>query len=285
MDQTLDEQGAIPGGMVPVSVVIPCYRCHSTINTAVRSVLDQTARPAEIILVEDCSEDGGLTLGAIEAIARSDYSPVHIVVLRLPENRGPGEARNVGWEAASQKLVAFLDADDTWHPRKLAIQAGWMLANPDYALTCHDSVIREGRDSVPLPASLMTRRKISGARLLYRNEIATRTVMLRCAVAQRFPRNVRHAEDFQLWLRIVLRGGAAMRICLPLAYSYKEDFGAGGLSGNLRAMHQGVLHCLKAVREDRLISNWTFLLATAFETLKYWRRFVVTEVATRRRGG
>ena len=195
------------GGKVPVSVVIPCYCCRHTIRAAVDSVVNQTVWPVEIILVEDCSGDGGQTLALLETIRLEFQEVIRVVVLSLPENRGAGEARNAGWSVADQEFVAFLDADDTWHPQKLEIQVGWMLAHADYMLTCHDSKVCSGSRPPPLPVGAMMMRAVEWRPLLFRNEISTRTVVLRRGIAQRFPLAIRHAEDYQLWLRILLGGG------------------------------------------------------------------------------
>lgn len=271
------------GGKVSVSVVIPCYRCCHTIGAAVDSVVNQTVRPVEIILVEDCSSDGGQTLALLEAIRLELQGMIRVVVLSLPENRGAGEARNAGWSIADQEFVAFLDADDTWHPKKLEIQVAWMLAHADYVLTCHDSKVCSGIRPPPLPVGTMPMRRVEWRLLLFRNEIAMRTVVLRRGIVQRFPLAVRYAEDYQLWLRILLEGGAAMRLCLPLACSYKDEFGAGGLSGDLIAMHRGVVRCFSDLRNDHLISRSMYYGAMVFEEIKYWRRIMVTTVSRRRR--
>lgn len=286
MDQALKEGGHDGTDItVPVSVVIPCYRCHRSIGAAVESVVNQTARPVELILVEDCSEDGGQTLAALEALKREYQKRLRVVVVPLPDNRGAGEARNAGWAIASQRLLAFLDADDTWHPRKLEIQSAWMLSHPDYALTCHGSILCSRGEPVLLAAGGPPEREMAWRKLLFRNDVATRTVMLRRVISHRFPGGVRYAEDYQLWLRILLGGGAAMRLCLPLACSYKDGFGAGGLSGDLAAMHGGVVRCLDALREDRLISLGMYFLAAAFEWLKYGRRAMMVATGRGKRGG
>ena len=79
---------------LPVSVVIPCYRCAATLDRALQSVLAQTQPPAEIIVVDDASDDA--TPRVIAAL------PPSIKKIRLPENRGAGSARNAGWQAATQ---------------------------------------------------------------------------------------------------------------------------------------------------------------------------------------
>lgn len=269
---------SVPGsrGKLPVSVVIPCYRCTHTIRAAVDSVMNQTAWPEEIILVEDCCGDSGQTLTLLESIKTELQGEMKIIILPLPENRGPGEARNAGWSVAGQEFIAFLDADDTWHPRKLEIQVGWMMNHRDYVLTCHDSKDCSKEILPTLPTKAVREQAARWCRLLFRNDIATRTVVLKRRITQRFPSGVRHAEDYGLWLRILLEGGCAMRLRLPLACSYKAEFGVGGLSKNLMAMHKGALHCFETLKRDRLISRSMYFLAVAFEVLRYWRRIVIT---------
>jgi glycosyltransferase involved in cell wall biosynthesis len=102
------------------SVVIPTYnRGLSTIG-AVKSVLAQTYRPLEILVVDDGSTDGSIDL--VEQFLRSIAHVDAEVTLLRQENRGPGCARNAGIAMARGAYIAFLDSDDTWHPEKLEQQ-------------------------------------------------------------------------------------------------------------------------------------------------------------------
>lgn len=101
----------VPSTMrAPVSVVIPCYCCADTIDKAVESVWKQTWRPYEVILVEDSSKDHGATRMALSNII-DRYPGGWIKLILLDKNKGPGNARNIGWEASTQRYIAFLDAD------------------------------------------------------------------------------------------------------------------------------------------------------------------------------
>ncbi|MCI0564408.1 MAG: glycosyltransferase family 2 protein, partial [Nitrososphaera sp.] len=98
-----------------ISVIIPAYNRVQTIRRAVQSTLDQTYTDIEVIVVDDASTDG--TVEAVEAI-----KDPRIKVHRLSQNAGPSHARNCGIRLASGELVAFLDSDDAWLPRKLEKQ-------------------------------------------------------------------------------------------------------------------------------------------------------------------
>ncbi|OIQ89298.1 putative teichuronic acid biosynthesis glycosyltransferase TuaG [mine drainage metagenome] len=262
-------------GITPVSVIIPCYRCADTIRRAVDSVLAQTLPAYEIILVDDCSNDGK-TLDVLEQLRRR-YPDENIRVLGLEKNSGPGSARNAGWDAATQPYLAFLDADDSWHPEKLEIQYQWMAAHPDVVLTGHPSVILADGMTLPkLPDDVVAKRvRING--LLISNLFPTRSVMLKREVSYRFIPGKRYAEDYLLWLTIVLSGRAAWVLEIPMAYSFKEAFGDGGLTGNLWKSEQGELDTYKRLFLARKISFFALILCSSFSLLKYVRRWGIAK--------
>jgi glycosyltransferase involved in cell wall biosynthesis len=98
-----------------VSVVIPTYNRSGLVAEAIRSVLAQTYRNIEIVVVDDGSRDG--TRQTVERF-RDDRSVRYL----FQENRGDTSARNRGIRACSSRYVAFLDSDDLWAPTKLARQ-------------------------------------------------------------------------------------------------------------------------------------------------------------------
>lgn len=257
----------------PVSVVIPCYRCADTIQRAVDSVIAQTLPPLEIILVDDFSNDEGETLAALDRLQLA-YLETKIKILRLDKNSGPGSARNAGWKVSSQPYLAFLDADDSWHTKKLEIQYQWMMAHPNVVLSGHPSVkIAIGAALPDLPEKLEAHRVTRG-RLLFSNCFPTRSVMLKREVPYRFIPEKRYAEDYLLWLTIVF-SQPAWFLNLPMAYSFKEDFGDGGLTGNLRKTQQGELDTYQRVYFAGLITLFEFMLASCFSFLKYGRRWII----------
>src|ERR1044072_212389 len=96
-----------------VSVVIPTYNSGPYLLEAIDSLLAQTLLPSEIIVVDDGSSD--------DTPARlKDYRGRIRYIYQ--ENMGVSAARNRGIEAANGDFIAFLDADDIWHPRKLEFQ-------------------------------------------------------------------------------------------------------------------------------------------------------------------
>src|SRR5690348_6716413 len=102
-----------------VSAVIPAFNSELCVSNAIQSALAQTYEIAEIIVVDDGSIDGTARLAASFPKTR---------VIRRP-NGGQGAARNTGVAAASGDWIAFLDSDDTWHPRKTEHQVRYATAD------------------------------------------------------------------------------------------------------------------------------------------------------------
>ena len=106
----------------PISVIIPCFNCSNEVENAVQSIFNQTVRPTELILVDDCSNDGGLTIKKLASIQSRFMDLLPTYVLQTPSNSGPGVARNLGLKTQSQPYIAFLDSDEVWHCAKLETQ-------------------------------------------------------------------------------------------------------------------------------------------------------------------
>jgi glycosyltransferase involved in cell wall biosynthesis len=259
--------------VIPVSVIIPCYRCSGSIGQALNSVKAQTALPAEVILIDDASGDQTPeTLQTLQESAGSDW----VSIVCLEQHSGPAAARNAGWERARQPYLAFLDADDTWHPCKLEIQYGWMARHPEVMLTGHPCVwLRDGRNGPAVDAEPEVS-VVDRWRILRSNPLQTPSVMLKRDAPFRFPADMSTAEDYLLWSRLVLAGFPARRLETALAYLHKPAFGAGGLSGRLWAMEAGELEVYRRLQRERLISMTLRVLLAVWSLVRYLRRLLVS---------
>ncbi|RLB05643.1 MAG: glycosyltransferase family 2 protein, partial [Deltaproteobacteria bacterium] len=119
-----------------VSVIIPTYNRRTLLLEAVESVLAQTYSDFELIVVDDGSTDG-----TEEAIKRYGSR----LIYTYQPHQGVSAARNKGIEIARGELVAFLDSDDLWLPKKLQIQVTFMDQHPEVQLCYTDEIwIRRG---------------------------------------------------------------------------------------------------------------------------------------------
>jgi glycosyltransferase involved in cell wall biosynthesis len=116
-----------------VDAVIPTWNGAAFLEEAVYSVLSQTYLPAQLIIIDDGSTDN--TAALIEKIKLENKGPVTILY-HFQQNSGLSAARNKGIALSSAPLIAFLDADDAWHPTKLEKQTELFMhpAFPDLAL-------------------------------------------------------------------------------------------------------------------------------------------------------
>jgi glycosyltransferase involved in cell wall biosynthesis len=121
-----------------VSVVVDTYNQEAFIGEAITSVLQQEYQlgPVEIFVVDDGSRDG--TAKQLSAFA----DRVRIV---RKENGGQASALNLGVSLAKGDIIAFLDGDDWWHPRKLQAVVGYLLQNPDVGMVGH-GIVEVGAD-------------------------------------------------------------------------------------------------------------------------------------------
>jgi len=117
-----------------VSVVIPCFNAEKFIAKAIQSVLEQTLKTFEILVIDDGSTD--LTVHTIEKIQDE-----RIKLIRLKRNKGNYYARNIGMEIAVGKYICVLDADDVAHKNRLEKQVEYLENFPDIGLVASNFIV------------------------------------------------------------------------------------------------------------------------------------------------
>ena len=261
-----------------VSVVIPCFCCSETINRAVNSILSQDHLPREIIFVDDCSCDDGRTLKFLYDIQNKYINILSIKILQLSKNVGPGSARNAGWNSASQKYVALLDADDAWHPNKIRIQEHYMNVNPDVSICGHGfSFAKNGLNNKCIPEeSQIVVQHLFPIDFLFKNQFPTSSVMFKRSIPFRFLDGRRYAEDTLLWQQASYNSHPIARINLPLVFYYKSHYGEGGLSNRLWDMEKGELSNFILLLKSKKIGIILFFSSFVFSLLKFIRRYLKT---------
>ncbi len=182
-----------------VSVVIPTRDRRSSVLRAIRSVVGQSLRVTEIIVVDDGSMDG------TPAAVRDAFPGV---VLIEQETTGVSGARNSGIAVARGDWIAFLDSDDEWLPQKMERQLQTLAAAPDVRL-CHSNEIwiRNGRRVNP------RRRHEKAGGWIFRRCLSLCCISPSAAVIRRdvfddvglFDESLPACEDYDLWLRICSR--------------------------------------------------------------------------------
>jgi len=258
--------------LAAVSVVIPCYRCAHTIERAMASLAAQTLRPAEVILVDDASGDD--TREVLKKISQQ-FDKAWIKLVFLDKNVGAGSARNAGWAQASQPYVAFLDADDAWHFRKIEIQYNYMVAMPDVVLCGHGfRMLKQG----VLPCwdvAQCDAFTVNKWDMLMSNRFVTPSAMIKRDVKHRFIEQQRYMEDHMLWLRVVCSGERVVKLPVALAAIYKDSFGVTGLSSHILLMERSDLGNYRRLYRDGCINAAQFVILVTYSLLKYVRRLII----------
>ena len=184
-----------------ITVIIPTYNRATLLSRALDSVLAQTLRPLQIIVVDDGSTDTTAHLLRSYQSAHPNFNIQYV----LQEHAGVSRARNCGARAARTRWLAWLDSDDEWLPDKLATQVAALNAHPSMRL-CHTEEIwmRHGRRVNP-----MRKHKKPGGDIyllsLERCMMSPSSVLMQKSLWHEmggFDEDLPACEDYALWLRI-----------------------------------------------------------------------------------
>lgn len=185
-----------------VSVIIPTFNRATDVQRAVHSVLTQTYRNLEVIVVDDGSTDG-----TAEALSRYHDQARYV---RIPHCGLPSRARNAGLEIARGAYLAFLDSDDEWLPQKLERQIEILDKCPEVGLVCSNALVSENSQLESNRLYLRTDQGKSGwvlKELVGDNFVITSTAVVRRRLLDRIGNFCEDPllvaiEDYELWLRI-----------------------------------------------------------------------------------
>lgn len=188
-----------------ISCIITTYNRKNTIKRAIDSVLNQTYRNIELIIVDDASTDG-----TFEYVAELYGDDDRIIYIINEENTGVSEARNIAVKSARGSWIAFQDSDDEWLPEKLEKQVA-LIDDSDKEIGliyCKWKVLFQDGRELEWPASHIPDWYKSGYiffPLLHSSLVSTQTFLLKKEIFQRvggFDPSCKAAEDWELCTRI-----------------------------------------------------------------------------------
>lgn len=188
-----------------VSIIMPAYDAEKFIRESIDSVLSQTYKNWELLVVNDCSKDD------TEKIVK-EYCEFNckIKLFNNDKNSGPAITRNKAIKHAKGKFIAFLDSDDVWLPEKLEIQISTMLEN-GYVFTYTD-YHRISENGLTPGKIIRTPNKLSYFQLLRNTAITTSTVILNVNATGKIVMRDTYYDDFTCWLEVMKRGFIAYRV-------------------------------------------------------------------------
>ena len=185
-----------------VSVIIPVYNRENTLKRAIDSVLNQTYKNIELIIVDDASTDSSLQLA-------QEYLKDGVKVLTLPQNVGAAEARNRGMKEAEGEYIAFQDSDDEWFSEKLHVQINFML-HENVMVSCCSYVLQLNENICqmqPAEGKIETIKEQGIHTILHKENIVgtTPTLIMHKEVMENvgfFDKDFKSFEDYDYWIRI-----------------------------------------------------------------------------------
>ena len=181
-----------------VSIVIASYNMAQYLPLAVKSVLDQTYRNIEVLIVDDGSSDGTCNVVL-------PYLNDPLVRYLFQENKGQAAAKNYGMRESRGEYIAFLDADDLWAPDKLEAQIPLFLTSKAVGVVYSRVLyIDEAGKELQVADNELFRGRVSGP-LLIRNFIGfgTSVVKKECFdCLGGFNEDLRMGIDYELWLKL-----------------------------------------------------------------------------------
>lgn len=238
-------------GAMPVSVVIPAYNAHHTIQRAIDSVVEQLTQPLEILIVDD---------GSSPTIESALPNPSSLVRVIRQENGGAAAARNKGIDEARGDFIAFLDADDYWLPNKLTLHQQAFREHPELGMTFSRFFEQRPNDAFELPTKRIRMFPEFNRCRLYQGRdlfdvaccVWTGTVVARrdCIGNHRFQSGLEPAEDRAFWIRI-LENGPTMCLEQALAVAVLEP-------GSLSRTHidRDCQNMLRVINMTRATLGW-----------------------------
>ncbi|WP_299883717.1 glycosyltransferase family 2 protein [uncultured Lacinutrix sp.] len=196
-----------------VSIITPLYNSESFITETISSILNQTYKNWELILVDDCSIDK-----TVELIQELVLKHKNIKLLKNKSNSGAAVSRNNGINIAKGDFIAFLDADDLWKPQKLEKQIQFM--HEENCNVCFCSYEQIDESSKPLNILVKALPILSYKKLLKTNYLGNLTGIYNAKTLGKITTpNLRKRQDWLLWLAAIKKSGKPARsIQESLAY-------------------------------------------------------------------
>lgn len=194
-----------------VTIITPAYNAENFLNRIYKSLLSQTFKDFEWIIIDDFSQDG--TASIIEGFILSQE--LNITFLKNKKNCGVAYSRNRGLDIATGQYICFLDVDDTWEPDKLMVQKDFMEKNKILLSYMDYNQVSEKGDLIK---TIKAPNECDYKSLLSSNVLGNLTCMVDRNVISN-TRFIKHGhEDYIFWLNILSKIPKAVKVNCEQVY-------------------------------------------------------------------
>lgn len=246
-----------------VSIITPTYNSEKYIAKTIESVMSQTYKEWELLIVDDCSSDS-----TCEIVHKYIEKDERIKLFKLEENAGAAIARNTALDKATGRFIAYLDSDDIWFTDKLGKQVRFMINEKSgFSCTSYNVISDEGED---LRKKITMKKELDYTGFLINNLIQTVGVMVDLEIVNKdrlIMPNMRRRQDAATWLQVLKSGVSCKGIDESLAYYRRAS---GSLSSNKFKAIKGVWYLYREVEKLPLWFSLYCFVRYAF--LAVWKR-------------
>lgn len=187
-----------------ITIIIPIYNAEKTLERTLKSVLHQTYKNFEVLMIDDSSRDKS------KEIASTYTKDKRFKLISLDSNAGVANARNVGIDSSNGEYICFLDSDDWWETEKLNLQITKTLDNN--FLLSYMTYQRIEEDTLRVFSCVKPPKSLTYKNLLRSNHIGNLTTMIKKSVIGNTRFKKTGHEDYIFWLDILKKGITAYLI-------------------------------------------------------------------------
>lgn len=249
-----------------ISVVIPSYNRAGFLERTIGSVVNQSYKAFEIIIVDDCSQDD--TAQVVLDLQGKWKNYTDIKYVKHSVNKGESGSRNTGIREASGEWVAFLDSDDEWHKDKLERQVRFLEQNSSFdGVVCEYFQVDEGQNSlICFSEDVLDAKKVFTHGSSY--GIGTNLLLKREKLTICFDENLKLFADMDWLYRILLHYKIGV-LHEPLSYYYKSPMRSGDYIKEhafiFLRKHEKTIQALSFKEKRRLFGTIHWYIALAYD--------------------
>lgn len=206
-----------------VSIITPIFNSSDYIEETINSVINQTYKKWEMIIVNDCSVDDSLDI-----VRKYMAKDKRIKLVNLKKNKGAAFCRNIAIRMSKGRYIAFLDSDDLWCRDKLAVQIKMMIETESSFSFSDYFIINKDNQVVEVTKKICY--DITYNNMLYFCPVGCLTVVYeKRKFSRMYMPNIRRGQDYGFWMKLLREKPKICYLNRPLSFYRKKK---GGLSSS-----------------------------------------------------